>query len=65
VTVTITDNGRGFPFTGRYSADELAQLNLGPKNLGDRVRAMHGSLVLESSPAGAELKVILPLGAAA
>jgi signal transduction histidine kinase len=65
VTVTITDNGRGFPFTGRYSADELAQLNLGPKNLGDRVRAMHGSLVLESSPAGAELNVILPLGAAA
>jgi len=65
ITVAIADNGRGFPFTGRYSAEELAKLNLGPKNLRERVRAMNGSMVLESGPAGAELHVILPLGAAA
>lgn len=65
ITVAIVDNGRGFPFTGRYSADELATRNLGPRNLRDRVRAMNGSLVVESRPTGAELHVILPLGAAA
>jgi len=65
ITVAIVDNGRGFPFTGRYSADELAKRNLGPRNLRDRVRAMNGSLVVESRPTGAELHVILPLGAAA
>lgn len=65
IAVAIADNGRGFAFTGRYSSEELAKLNLGPKNLRERVRAMHGSMVLESSPAGAELNVILPLGSAA
>jgi signal transduction histidine kinase len=65
ITIAIADNGRGFPFTGRYSAEELAKLNLGPKNLRDRVQAMHGSLVLESGPTGAELNVILPFGSAA
>jgi signal transduction histidine kinase len=65
ITVSIVDNGRGFPFTGRYTADELAKLNLGPKNLRERVRAMNGSMVLESSPTGAELNVSLPVSAAA
>jgi len=65
ITVAIADNGRGFPFTGRYSTDELTKLNLGPKNLRERVRAMNGSMVLESGPAGADLNVILPLDAAA
>ncbi|MBI4262904.1 MAG: hypothetical protein HY657_00885 [Acidobacteria bacterium] len=65
ITVSIADNGRGFPFTGRYSADELAKQNLGPKNLRERVRAMKGSIVLESGPAGASLNVILPFDAAA
>jgi signal transduction histidine kinase len=65
LTVSIADNGRGFPFTGRYSAEALARLNLGPKNLRERVRAMNGSLVLESYPTGAALDVILPVGAAA
>lgn len=65
IAVSVVDNGRGFPFTGRYSEADLAALNLGPKNLRERVRAVNGSLVLESSPAGAELNVMLPVGAAA
>lgn len=65
ITISIADNGRGFPFTGRYSADELARRNLGPKNLRDRVQAVNGSLFLESGPAGAELNVVLPIGVAA
>ena len=65
LTVSIADNGRGFPFTGRYSADELTTLDLGPKTLRERVRAMDGSLTLESGDAGATLTVILPRGVAA
>jgi signal transduction histidine kinase len=65
VTIVIADNGCGFPFTGRYSAEELTKLNLGPRNLCERVQAMNGSMVLESGPAGAQLNVILPFGAAA
>ncbi len=64
-TVSVGDNGRGFPFSGRYSAEELARLDLGPKTLRERVRAINGSLMLESGPRGAELHVVLPGGAAA
>lgn len=65
VSVSIADNGRGFPFSGRYSADELASLNVGPKSLRERVRAIDGSLTLESTSEGAELNVVLPIGTAA
>lgn len=65
LTLSISDNGRGFPFAGRYTADELASLDLGPKTLRDRVRAMDGSLTLESADTGATLRVTLPRGAAA
>jgi signal transduction histidine kinase len=65
VAVAIDDNGCGFPFSGRYSEEELARLDLGPKSLRDRVRAARGSLVLESGPGGAQLKVVLPSSEAA
>lgn len=65
MTVSIGDNGRGFPFSGRYSAEDLANLNIGPKTLRERVRAINGSLMLDSGPTGAELNVVLPVGAAA
>jgi signal transduction histidine kinase len=60
VAVSIADNGRGFAFSGRYSAEELTQLNLGPKTLRERVLAMNGSLTLQSGPGGAALHVVLP-----
>lgn len=65
IAVTITDNGRGFPFSGSYSADDLARLSFGPKTLRERVCAIQGTLVLESGPAGASLNITLPLRAAA
>lgn len=66
IVVSISDNGRGFPFQGRYSGDDLARLHLGPKSLQERVRAISGSsLTLESAPGGAELTVVLPLDRAA
>lgn len=65
VRVVVMDNGRGFAFSGRYSADDLARLDLGPKTLRDRVRALQGSLVLESGVGGAELDIVLPLASGA
>jgi signal transduction histidine kinase len=63
--ITIADNGCGFAFSGRYSSEELARLEIGPKTLRERVRSMNGSLVLESASTGAELDVVLPVAAVA
>ena len=63
IAVAIADNGRGFAFSGRYTIDELARLELGPRTLRERVAAMHGSLTLESGPSGAELLIVLPAAA--
>jgi signal transduction histidine kinase len=63
IAVSISDNGRGFEFTGRYTAEELTRLQLGPRTLRERVAAMHGSLTLESSPSGAEVHIVLPAAA--
>lgn len=62
VAITVTDNGRGFPFEGRYRAEALAELNLGPKSLRERVAALRGSMTLESSPSGSSVGIVLPAG---
>jgi len=64
VAISVADNGRGFPFKGRYSADVLAAMNEGPRNLRERVAACGGTLVIESSPAGARLDIVLPAAGA-
>ncbi len=64
IALSITDNGRGFSFRGRYSSEDLARLEIGPKTLRERVRAMNGTLTVESGPSGAVLHVVLPSVAA-
>jgi signal transduction histidine kinase len=61
LAVTITDNGRGFPFEGSFSGDELRSMDAGPRSLLERVTALGGSLMLESGRGGARLDVLLPL----
>jgi signal transduction histidine kinase len=58
--ITVTDNGRGFPFQGRLTHAELALGNAGPRNLFERVASLGGSLDLESGAAGARLEIDLP-----
>jgi signal transduction histidine kinase len=58
--ITVSDNGRGFPFEGRLSHAELAEGNVGPRNLFERVASLGGSLDLESGAAGARLEIDLP-----
>lgn len=56
--VTVDDNGGGFPFSGRYSLDELDLMRLGPVSIKRRVHTLGGELVLDSRPGeGAGLRV--------
>jgi signal transduction histidine kinase len=61
VTIVVADNGRGFPFRGRYGLGELQALAVGPLTLKERIAALGGSLDIESSEAGARLTIALPL----
>jgi signal transduction histidine kinase len=58
--ILVEDNGNGFPFSGRYTLDELELLRLGPLSIKRRVRTLGGDLVLDSKPGqGAGLKIRL------
>jgi signal transduction histidine kinase len=62
LAVSIADNGRGFAFQGRYTSEELARQDLGPKTIQERVLALHGTLTVESGATGASLHLRLPMG---
>lgn len=58
--IQVEDNGNGFPFSGRYTLDELELLRLGPMSIKRRVRTLGGDMVLDSKPGqGAGLKIRL------
>ncbi len=62
ILLRIEDDGTGFPFAGRFTLEELEMLRLGPQSILRRVRALDGSLTLDSRPArGAELEIRLPV----
>jgi signal transduction histidine kinase len=48
--ITIEDNGAGFPFSGRYTLDELEVLRLGPTSIKRRVRTLGAEMQLDSKP---------------
>jgi signal transduction histidine kinase len=48
--VTIEDNGRGFPFSGKLSQAELERTGKGPMVIRERVRLIEGELTIESTP---------------
>jgi signal transduction histidine kinase len=61
VEIEIEDDGRGFPFAGTWTLEELDLLKLGPASIKRRVRSMNGDLTIESRPGrGAGLKIRLP-----
>ncbi|NJL27948.1 MAG: sensor histidine kinase [Thermoanaerobaculia bacterium] len=61
ITIEVCDDGRGFPFEGRFSEAELARDNRGPKTLRERVASLGGTLELSSGPQGTEIHIVLPL----
>ena len=61
--LTVEDDGRGFPFSGRMSETELATSGKSPAVIHERVRLLAGELTIESNPGqGARLEVRIPPG---
>ena len=59
--LVIDDDGRGFPFTGRFSLKELDDFRKGPMVIKERVRAVGGNLLIESTPGrGSRLEITVP-----
>ena len=61
VQIDIADDGKGFPFHGRYDLRTLMASNIGPVTLKERVNSFGGSMVIESSQSGAKLWIRMPL----
>ncbi|MBM3748878.1 MAG: hypothetical protein FJW34_24175 [Acidobacteria bacterium] len=62
VEMSIDDDGRGFPFDGTLTLEELDQQEAGPASIRRRVRSLGGALTVESRPGrGARLLVRIPL----
>lgn len=59
--ILVDDNGSGFPFRGRYDQFVLAQMNMGPITLRERVASLGGSLTIESGDTGTRLEIVLPI----
>lgn len=57
----IRDNGRGFPFEGRYDLEDLDRREIGPLTLRERVGSLRGEMILDTSSAGAVLEIAIPL----
>ncbi len=59
--LVIDDDGKGFPFTGRFTLTELDEFRRGPTVIKERIRAVGGDMVLESSPGhGSKLEITIP-----
>jgi signal transduction histidine kinase len=61
VRIVVEDNGRGFPFHGRFDLPQLAVRGGGPASIMARVTALAGTLVLTSSATGSRVEIELPL----
>lgn len=61
VDLSISDDGRGFPFLGRKDLAQLERAGMAPRSLKERVLSLGGSLTLESSRSGARVEVTLPV----
>jgi signal transduction histidine kinase len=60
-SLTLEDDGKGFPFSGRLTQDELDQMGKGPTIIKERVRLIAGALTVESNPGlGTRLEVKVP-----
>jgi signal transduction histidine kinase len=59
--LVIDDDGHGFPFAGRYTLAELDDFRRGPAVIKERVRAVGGDMVVESTPGhGSRLEITVP-----
>ncbi|HTZ82775.1 MAG TPA: ATP-binding protein [Candidatus Acidoferrales bacterium] len=60
-SLTVEDDGKGFPFAGRYSQEKMDEDGKGPMIIRERVRLIAGQLTVESNPGqGARLEITVP-----
>jgi signal transduction histidine kinase len=59
ITAVVADNGRGFPFKGRYDLAALRARRLGPATLKERVAKLGGSLIVDSTAHGSQVRISL------
>jgi two-component system nitrate/nitrite sensor histidine kinase NarX len=59
--LTLEDDGKGFPFAGRYNHDQMDVAGKGPMIIMERVGLIAGELTVESNPGqGTRLEVTVP-----
>jgi signal transduction histidine kinase len=59
--LTMEDDGKGFPFCGRLTQEQLDQLGKGPMIIRERVGLIAGALTVESNPGtGTRLEIKVP-----
>lgn len=60
-SLSVEDDGKGFPFTGRFNQDQLEEAGKGPMIIKERVRLIAGQLTVESNPGqGTRLEISVP-----
>jgi signal transduction histidine kinase len=61
--LTLEDDGKGFPFAGRFNQDQMEEAGKGPMIIKERVRLIAGELTVESNPGqGSRLEIKVPRG---
>jgi signal transduction histidine kinase len=63
VHIVVADDGKGFPYHGRYILEALLETRLGPISLKHRIASLGGNLVLTSGAGGSRLEMSLPFAA--
>jgi signal transduction histidine kinase len=59
--LTLEDDGKGFPFDGRYNREQMDEAGKGPMIIMERVGLIAGELTVESNPGqGTRLEVSVP-----
>jgi len=60
-TLTMEDDGKGFPFSGRYNTEQMEEAGRGPMIIRERVGLIAGELTVESTPGlGTRLEIRVP-----
>ena len=65
VHIVVSDDGRGFPFEGRYEHAALTKMNLGPASLRERAASLGGEMSIESSKSGSRVEINVPIAGGA
>lgn len=62
LSITVVDDGTGFPFVGTFTLEEMDSLLIGPASIKNRVRGMNGDMEVESRPgAGSTIRIRVPV----